>query len=310
MTIKDSEKDSVTICIGTVGSSTFERCKSFVDIMTEGDVRVKDVVVIKNKRPQAAWLNAMRDACVDTKWCLQVDEDMYLKKDALSRLIDFAEEAEKKGISVLNASSLLYDIFLRTKIGSLKLWSSKALQQQAFRDTLGGDRDYAKRAFKKGFSNIELPVVLGDHDSAPTELVAYNKYFEYVQKIRKFKNLGSAKNFVNFLKKKHASEGTKITAAAYNGAKSGLCNSIFDKSKDHFDISINSYIFEILRPNNPAEIYKKAKEVSENIIAQEDVFAHAAMVKTLKQRWENSGEYSDKKAYDGAKIYLRKTLVS
>jgi glycosyltransferase involved in cell wall biosynthesis len=223
--------DSVTICIGTIGSPTFTRCKKIADSIAKKDPRVKRVVVIKNKSPQSAWLNAMREECVDTKWCLQIDEDMYLHPNALSRLIKLAKSKEREGIKILNASSLLYDLFLKQKIGSLKLWSSKALQSQSFRNVLGGDRDYAKRAGKNGFRNVSISVVLGDHDSAPNERIAYSKYFEYVQKIRKFRNASSAKSFVRSMKNKHIKENTKIAKAAYKGARDGFDSRLKDKSK-------------------------------------------------------------------------------
>ena len=143
--------DTITICIGTIGSPTFLRCKKTVDLLAKKDRRVKRIVVIRDKVPQSAWLNAMRDACSDTKWCLQVDEDMYLSEDAIDELVKFAKKKEDEGIRILSASSLLYDLFLKCKVGSLKLWSSEALQAQEFRDVLGGDRDYAKRAKKAWF---------------------------------------------------------------------------------------------------------------------------------------------------------------
>ena len=223
--------DSVTICIGTIGAPTFARCKSIIDSIARGDPRVKRVVVISNESPQSAWLNAMRGKCIDTKWCLQIDEDMYLHRNALSELLKFAKRKEEEGVKILNASSLLYDLFLRQKVGSLKLWSSKALQSQSFRDVLGGDRDYAKRAKKNGFKNVETSIVLGSHDSAPDEKIAYKKYFEYIQKIKKFRGESSAKSFIKWMKKKHAKENTKITKAAYKGAKAGLDHCIINKSK-------------------------------------------------------------------------------
>jgi len=223
--------DSVIICIGTIGSSTFEKCKRLVNSMAKRDSRVKGVVIIRNKSPQAAWLNQMRLECANSKWCLQVDEDMYLKKDALSRLLAFAKNIEADGHNILNVSSLLYDIFLEEKVGSLKLWSSKALQELEFRDTLGGDRDFAKRAKLLGYRNFSLDLVLGEHDSAPNPSVAFSKYYEYTQKIRKFKSEGSARKFSKALKRKWEKDGSYISKKAYDGSKHGLSDEIKDRSK-------------------------------------------------------------------------------
>jgi hypothetical protein len=223
--------DSITICIGTVGSPTFARCKKIIDELAAESPNVVEVVVIKNKSPQSAWLNTMRNACVSTKWCLQIDEDMYLKKNAITELLKFAKKKEADGVKILNASSLLYDLFLEKKIGSLKLWNSEALQQLEFRDVLGGDRDFAKRAAKLGYQNVEISKVLGDHDSAPTAAIAFSKYYEYTQKMRKFGSDAGARHFVGYLKRKWKMDGSYISKKAYNGASKGLSSSLRNKSK-------------------------------------------------------------------------------
>jgi len=223
--------DSVTICIGTIGSSTFKRCKKSVNVIAGKDPRVKRVVVIKNKSPQSAWLNQMRAECSGTKWCLQVDEDMYLRSSALDKLLAFAKKIEKKGHNILNVSSLLYDLFLEERVGSLKLWRSQALQDLEFRDTLGGDRDFAKRAKLLGYSNFSIDAVLGKHDSAPNPSVAFFKYYEYTQKIRKFKSEKSARKFSKSLKRKWEKDGSYISKKAYDGSKHALLDDIKDRSK-------------------------------------------------------------------------------
>lgn len=223
--------NSVTICIGTIGSPTFDRCRKTVEGIARKDSRVKNVVVIRDKKPQSAWLNEMRLQCKNTKWCLQVDEDMYLKSSALDKLISFAMKVEANGGQILNVSSLLYDLFLEEKIGSLKLWSSEALQRVDFRDTLGGDRDIAKRAKLLGYSNFSIDVVLGKHDSAPSASIAFSKYYEYTQKIRKFKSEESARKFSRMLKKKWEKDGSYISKKAYDGSKHGLLDDLKDRSK-------------------------------------------------------------------------------
>lgn len=223
--------DSVIICIGTVGSPTFDRCKQKVKLIERNSPLVIETVVIKDYVPQSAWLNQMRVEAKKAKWCLQVDEDMYLKEEALSELLSFGRQVEDKGKRILNVSSLLYDLFLRQNVGSLKLWNSEALQNIEFRDVMGGDRDFAKRAKKLGFSNFSTDLVLGEHDSAPDAGIAFSKYYEYTQKIRKFKGEASARAFSDSLKKKWEKDGCYISKKAYDGSKHGLANKVKDKSK-------------------------------------------------------------------------------
>jgi hypothetical protein len=223
----------VTICIGTIESETFDKCKNIIYKHFSDHALVSKIIVIKNKSPQSAWLNEMRRQCADTEFCLQIDEDMYLYPNALDELISLYKKKESSGIKILNASSLLYDLFLETNIGSLKLWNSEALQNLEFRDILGGDRDFAKRAKSLGYKNVEINKVLGEHDSAPNASVAFKKYFEYTQKIRKFNNMKKAEIFVNLLKKKYLADPDNfIKKKAYDGAKHGLSSRLINKSKN------------------------------------------------------------------------------
>jgi hypothetical protein len=93
-------KKAVTICIGTIGGPTFKRCERLVRDIASTNAAVDRVVVIRDKRPQSAWLNHMRLECAHTKWCLQVDEDMYLKKYALNWIPKALERPSLAGIRV------------------------------------------------------------------------------------------------------------------------------------------------------------------------------------------------------------------
>lgn len=204
----------VIICIGTIDSPTFKKCHKIIIDNFKDNKKVLKISIIKNKKPRNEWLNEMIKESIDSgaKWCLQVDEDMYLYNNALDELYNFAISSDKK---VLNASCLLNDLFLNSKIGSLKLWNVEALRFANFKDVLGSDRQYAKDLGQFGFENIAINKVLADHDSAPTPEIAYKKYYEYIEKIYKFNGKNDAASFLKFLEKKSFNE---IGAAAYNGA--------------------------------------------------------------------------------------------
>lgn len=214
-------RKDVTICIGTVGYPTFERCYKSVKKIAHSDERVRDVVVIKDKFPTSSWLNEMRKN-TSTQWVLQVDEDMYLKDNCIEELISLAKiKTNKHNIKVLNASSLLYDLFLETNIGSLKLWNTDAFKLAEFKNVQGSDRQYAKDLEVFGFKNVSTSKVLGRHDSAPSEDIAYFKYMEYVQKIIKYQDKGAGKKFLNFLRKKHIKQDDIISFFALEGGLAG-----------------------------------------------------------------------------------------
>jgi hypothetical protein len=223
--------NNIVICIGTIGSPTFDKCKRSVDKIAKNNPLIKDVVIIRDKKPQSEWLNTMRLAALDAEWCLQVDEDMYLYDNCINILYQKAVEEKNKGKKILNVSSFLYDLFLETKIGSLKLWSTDVFRILDFRDVLGGDRDYARRAHELGYRNISIKNILGDHDSAPTPSIAFKKYFEYTQKIRKFSGDEEAIKFNLSLKLKYDRKKDYITKKALDGSSMALVKRIKDISK-------------------------------------------------------------------------------
>jgi len=212
------KKEKVLICIGTMGRPTFNRCYKSVMVARKRLPVSSDYHIIKNESPQSAWLNKMRIAAMGWDWCFQVDEDMYLYENALEDLYNFASR-KANTTNILSASSLLYDLFLERNIGSFKIWRSKSLVDLEFRDVLGSDRDIARRGDKLLRYSISRNIVLGDHDSAPNKEIAYNKYFKYIQKLKKFDKKREIESIIKFLNNKiNKNPYDKISKAAHRGA--------------------------------------------------------------------------------------------
>lgn len=195
-------KKDVIVCIGTVGRPTFRKCYDSVMSLKAADSKVRRVAVIENQPSQASWLNKMRDFSIGYTWCLQVDEDMYLKNNSVSVLMSLARKKESEGVQILNSSGLLFDLFLKENVGSLKLWRSSAIRRLDFRDVLGCDRDMHRRALKLGYKNVQTNEVLGFHDSAPTTKIGCDKYYTYIKKMIKFNGSDRAKKFIVGMEKK------------------------------------------------------------------------------------------------------------
>ena len=196
-------RKDIIVCLGTIGSPTFNRCYKTILDLKQKDSRIKDIVVINNKYPQCAWLNEMVSNCNRATWCLQLDEDMYINEKAVSTLLKIAIKKESAGVGVGLAHGMLWDIFLEQPIGSLKLWRSKILRKYNFRDMMGSDRDVVRRIVKSGYKIASTDKILGLHDSAPNDEIGAKKYFEYVQKIRKFNGEEKAAKFVRSIKEKN-----------------------------------------------------------------------------------------------------------
>lgn len=243
-------KKDVIICIGTVGYPTFSKCHEIAQKIYSENKFVTDIAVIENKYPQSEWLNEMRVVASNNTWCLQIDEDMYLYDNAVDELINLARKKTAEGVNILNASSLLFDIFLKSNIGSLKLWNTEAFKHVEFKDIKGSDRQFAKDAESFGFSNVSTNKVLGEHDSAPNIEIAYFKYKEYVVKIRKFEGDRAARFFVRDFKKRCNKNGL-IGKFAHEGAVSGLTVAVSELYTKNYINNLNSdEILELKRRYN------------------------------------------------------------
>lgn len=218
-------KKDIVICIGTIGSPTFDRCYSTIKSLSKKDERIKKIVVIENEKPQYAWLNRMIEESASNTWCLQVDEDMYLNENAISTLLRIAAEKESAGVGVGLAHGMLWDLFLKQPVGSLKLWRSKILKKFKFEDILGSDRGVVTGIKERGYRIASTDLILGEHDSAPTLEIGAKKYYEYIHKIRKFNGEEKAKKFINYLIK------IKTDEYILNQAKKALKDPIVNKSK-------------------------------------------------------------------------------
>ena len=237
--------DSIVIAIGTVGYPTFDKCLEHAKIAKEHCNNVKSIQIIRDQYPTSAWLNEMMQRADGYDWCLQVDEDMYINKDAPDILLNFAKLKEKSGVKINNASSMLYDLYLQGNIGSLKLWNTDVFNHGTFKNVLGSDRKFAEDAQKSGYCNVAIKDVLGLHDSAPSIEIAYFKYKEYMSKIKKFQGIKSAKNSLNFFNKIYINNSTSITYAAYLGAKQSFESSDEVCTKNYLE-NVNSKDIEVL----------------------------------------------------------------
>lgn len=252
-----SNREKVIICIGTVGRPTFDKCyKTIVDNFSKHP-NVFDIKIIENKSSKAEWLNEMRRLSADYNWCLQVDEDMYLYKTCLDELLKLAIANEHK--KILNVSALLNDLFLMTKIGSIKLWSVKALQKFEFKNVLGSDREIAARGSAAGYENISIDKILGDHDSAPSEKIAYDKYYEYIQKMKTFYNEDAANKFISLLRKLNIRYKNKVSAAALSGATTAY-NDLYVQNSKKTPIRNFDPLISIIMTN-----YNKEKYIEKSI---------------------------------------------
>lgn len=208
-------KKDVVVCIGTVGRPTFAKCKRTVDRLKKIDSRVKKVVVIRNKKSQAEWLNEMIKQSEGYTWCLQVDEDMYVNTNCIEKLINLAKTSESRGKKILNASGMLFDLFLEQNIGSIKLWRVDHLKKFSFKDVMGTDRDMARQGQELGYQVVSTKDVLGLHDSAPTVAIGISKYKTYIDKLVKFGSEAKALEFVNTMKKRKPGDKIVLSMDKY-----------------------------------------------------------------------------------------------
>ena len=164
-----------------------------------------------------------------------------------------------------------------------------------------------KEQKKLGFKVVETKKVLGDHDSAPTVDIAYSKYFEYTQKIRKFKSNSSARKFSESMRLRFKRERNEIAEAAYRGSIAALSGEVRNHSKRE---NVEDKMPSIkLKYSTPKEAFMVCKKAAAKMIREGNISGAKRFARKLQRKWKQSGEYIDKKAFNGAGKALSKVLV-
>lgn len=179
-------KNDLTVFILTVGSPSFEQCLKHIN---KQDCKFK-LDIIKNVAPMSKALQCMLDRCT-TQYFMQVDEDMMLNNDAVTRQYENITSSPEK---VAIFTSHLYDTHTQRLIYGLKIYRHQVVSNYPYNNVEACEFDQICRFKMDGFIDKRIPIddplkiskdTLGLHDGHWTPISIYERYLTLTTKLRR-----------------------------------------------------------------------------------------------------------------------------
>jgi len=205
----------ITACIVTTGRSTLADCEASVRAQT----LPVTVDYVRNVAPMDRAFQAMVDQC-QTEFLLQVDDDMILDADAVSRLAE-ALVLEPRAWMALG---WLRDSHLAMNIQGLKLYRTERIRSVGFRSTTSCEVDQNKRAEAHGWWISELPEKepVGRHEIGNDPQVVFERYRTLALKSREYGYHWPRRVPKKMMQRLMSGKGTDRDAMAFAGAIAGF----------------------------------------------------------------------------------------
>jgi MoaA/NifB/PqqE/SkfB family radical SAM enzyme len=172
-----------------------------------------NIVPIYNQAPMDRAFQAMLDQCQTPYFC-QVDQDMVLESDACSVMVtDIKRQSEQVAFVVY----MLTDVHLDMPIQGVKCYRHAVVKQFPYVEGLSCEKSQLTRIREGGYFIVERNAVLGEHSPRWTPELISERYFDLMEKWKKF-GYGWLENLPAKLLGMYASDPSDINKYAFLGA--------------------------------------------------------------------------------------------
>jgi|GEM_PF-6757282 len=179
----------ITVFFITVGSSSSSRALKALENQTE-EFKLE---IIRDVAPMSAAFQMMLDRC-KTRFFVQCDEDMVLKRDAIATLHrSISSLSEKTQGNAAMVVYPLFDVHLSRPILGIKAYDHRVFSQFPYQDTLSCEMDQLDRVFSAGYRTEILSPdedmsrdhyrILGYHGTIYTPREAFERYRDLARKM-------------------------------------------------------------------------------------------------------------------------------
>lgn len=137
---------------------------------------------IYNKAPMNVAFQEMLDRCT-TKFFIQCDQDMILHPSACAVMLD---DIRAQSQDVAMVAYMLHDPHLDMNIQGVKIYRHSIVKNYPFVSGLSCERSQVDRFRADGFTLVERSAVLGQHSPRWNPELVFERYFDLMEKWKKF----------------------------------------------------------------------------------------------------------------------------
>jgi hypothetical protein len=179
--------------------------------------------IIRNFHPMSAAFQEMLNRC-NTPHYIQVDSDMILNKDAIEKLYKAIISSDEKTAMICYK---LHDSHLDKAIDGIKIYKYDIFKNYPYNNVMSCEMEQLGKLEKDGYKYTRIAEVIGTHCPMWTKETIFERYFNYMEKLKKFQS----PNYSHLLKTLLSiflKEPNKNNLYAFIGA---LSSSILPKNK-------------------------------------------------------------------------------
>jgi hypothetical protein len=142
-----------------------------------------ELIEIKDKTPMSKAFQTMIDKC-QTKYYIQVDEDMILNEDAIEKIY---ESLDKSDTNISIVAHMLRDVHLDFDIFGVKGYKHSVLKKYPYNlNIISCEMDQITRMQNDGYEILMVNEVFGQHSPKWTNNLIFERYFDLMEKYKVF----------------------------------------------------------------------------------------------------------------------------
>ena len=231
---KDLRKELTVFLISCGENPNYQDC---LESLQKQSVKF-NLKEIKNISPMSKAFQKMIDDC-ETDFYIQVDEDMILFEDSIEKIYNNLLSS-KKNICII--SHLLNDVHLNFDIHGIKGYKHKILKNYPYNlNIISCEMEQIERLKNDGFEIDMIESVLGLHSPKWTNELIFERYFDLMEKWKKYKYWWM-EQVPNKLMNKYKEDPSEINLFALSGALSSISNPELLRNREkNFEIKDDNF---------------------------------------------------------------------
>lgn len=220
---KEYLKDLTVFIISVEQKENYKACKKAI-LNQSVDFSIKEV---KNVCPMSMAFNSMLDQC-DTKYFIQLDEDMILDHGAVEHMYNSIKKSDKNTATVMFK---LHDHHLNELVYGVRISKADIIKKYPFQNTLASENNQKWRIREDGYNIKRETKSLGVHSPYWTNEAIFQRYYNFGER---YKQLNGHKEIFSKLKNIMQKDPSDLNVLAFLGAFSAIfSNKEHNEEKDY-----------------------------------------------------------------------------
>jgi MoaA/NifB/PqqE/SkfB family radical SAM enzyme len=194
--------------------------------------------IIKDYAPMSRAFQEMMNRC-QTKYYIQVDEDMILQPTAVQTMYEAIQQVPAK---VCMVAHTLHDPHLAMDIVGIKVYKHDIFKNYPYNlEVIACEKEQLNRMEADGYSIQVIEKVMGEHSPKWTNELIFERYFDLMEKYKVYGYLW-LEDLPRQLKAKYKGEPSELNYYAMMGAMTSIASPVIHNKEKDFTVKSEHYL--------------------------------------------------------------------